>query len=271
MTTADPHAPNAVMVGRRDLNARVAIIHVRPDSGAIEPFVPGQFVQLGLPADSDRARTGNEGVTRTKLVRRSYSIASAPHQSETYELCVALVPGGLVTPRLFRLGVGDRLWHDAAPKGKFTLERVPYGVNLVLVATGTGIAPFVSMLRTQASDRLRWPRIVVVHGVREQSDLAYREELATAARADARIAYVPVLSREPRGSTWNGLRGHVQLALEPACFQSRAGFVLEASNSHVLLCGNPTMIDDLRVRLGERGFATDTPRTPGNVHFERYW
>ena len=163
------------------------------------------------------------------------------------------------------------MWHSAAPRGAFTLERVPHGTNLVLVATGTGIAPYVSMLRTHGRDRLRWPRIVIVHGAREQSDLAYREEFAVAARTDARIAYVPVLSREPQNTTWSGLRGHVQLVLEPACFQSRAGFVLDPSAAHVFLCGNPAMIDDLRLRLGERGFVTDTPKTPGNVHFERYW
>lgn len=271
MTVIDPHAPNAVISARRDLNERVAIVHVRPDSGSVTGFEPGQFIQLGLPAGPSAARPGNEGVTRTKLVKRSYSIASAPHEREAYELCITLVEEGKLTPRLLGLDAGDRLWHDATPKGAFTLEHVPHGVDLVLVATGTGIAPFVSMLRAYGRDRRRFPRLVIVHGARERSDLAYHDELTAAARTDRRVAYLPVLSREPRESAWNGLRGRVQLALAPACFQSRAGFVLDPNRAHVLLCGNPAMIDDVRALLAARGFVTDTPRTPGNVHFERYW
>jgi ferredoxin--NADP+ reductase len=153
----------------------------------------------------------------------------------------------------------------------FTMERVPDGRDLVFVATGTGIAPFVSMLRHYGGNPLRFARFVVVHGARERNDLAYREEIARAAAADRRVSYVPILSREPRGSTWSGLRGRVQTVLEPACFQSRAGFVLDPRSAHVFLCGNPAMIDDVRVQLGARGFTIDTPKTPGNVHFERYW
>src|SRR5215470_17128446 len=72
---------NATVVGRRDLNARVAIVHVRPDAGDVADFVPGQFVQVGLPAERDAAPG-----TRVKLVKRSYSIASAPHEKNAFEL-----------------------------------------------------------------------------------------------------------------------------------------------------------------------------------------
>ncbi len=269
--TQDPHAANAVIAARRDLNDRVSLVWIRPDAGAVEPFEPGQFIQLGLPAESQAAAESRGPRTRTKLVKRSYSIASSPLEREAYELCIALVQEGQLTPRLHGLEVGDRLWHDASPKGAFTLERVPRGRDLVFVATGTGIAPFVSMLRACGRDPGRFRRLAVVHGARERSDLAYHDELAGRARYDRRIAYVPVLSREPRTTDWTGLRGHVQIALEPSCFQSRAGFQLDPATTHVLLCGNPAMIDDVRTRLAARGFVTDTPRIPGNVHFERYW
>jgi ferredoxin--NADP+ reductase len=153
----------------------------------------------------------------------------------------------------------------------FTMERVDHGRDLVFVATGTGIAPFVSMLRHHGWNSPRFAHFVVVHGARRHSDLAYRDEFMAASRADRRVIYVPILSREPRDSEWTGLRGHVQTVLEPACFQSRTGFVLEPDSANVFLCGNPAMIDDVRVRLGSRGFTVDTPKTPGNVHFERYW
>ncbi|MDZ4773533.1 MAG: ferredoxin--NADP reductase [Planctomycetota bacterium] len=269
MNAPDPHAPNATIVARRDLNDRVAILHVRPDGGEVAPFVPGQFIQLGLPADE--VAPPPDAPTRTKLVKRSYSIASAPREHEAYEILIAFVDSGKLTPKLRGYGIGDRVWHDPVPKGHFTMERVARGQDLVFVATGTGVAPFVSMLRQHGSDTLRFAHLVVVHGAREQSDLAYHDELVGAAKRDRRVRYVPILSRESRSSDWSGLRGHVQTALEPACFQSRAGFALDKLSAQIFLCGNPAMIDDVRLRLAARGFITNTPKTPGNVHFERYW
>jgi ferredoxin--NADP+ reductase len=267
----DPHAPNAAVVARRDLNRTVSILRIRPDSGHVTPFVPGQFIQIGLPADAEAAHAEGQVAVRTKLVKRSYSLASAPHDTEAYELCIAFVEEGRLTPKLRGFDVGDRLWLDPAPKGMFTMERVDHGRDLVFVATGTGIAPFVSMLRHHGWNSPRFAHFVVVHGARTQSDLAYGDEFMAASRADRRVIYVPILSREPRTSGWTGLRGHVQTVLEPACFQSRTGFVLDPASSNVFLCGNPAMIDDVRVRLAARGFTVDTPKTPGNVHFERYW
>ncbi|MBL8856955.1 MAG: ferredoxin--NADP reductase [Planctomycetes bacterium] len=271
MITPDPHAANATISARRDLNDTVAIVHIRPDTGSVAPFVPGQFIQLGLPAGPDARRIAADGSVRTKLVKRSYSIAGAPHEREAYELCLAFVEQGQLTPKLRELTVGDRLWHDPIPKGIFTMERVPYGRDLVFVATGTGIAPFVSMLRAYGGNPLRFRHFVVVHGARKRSDLAYHEELTAAARADRRVSYIPILSREPAGSGWIGLRGRVQTALQPACFLSRTGFALNPSSASVFLCGNPAMIDEMRTELASSGFTTDTPKHPGNVHFERYW
>lgn len=261
---------NATVVARRDSNARVVVVHVRPDGGDVPPFVPGQFVQLGLPnEDAPRVdASGNPG--RVRLVKRSYSIASAPRELHAFELCVARVDGGKLTPRLFDLPVGGRLWCDAAPKGFFTLERVPRGRTLVCVATGTGIAPFVSMWREYRHEPGRFARFVVVHGARERGDLAYDAELRAESARDPRLAYVPILSREP-DAAWTGARGRVQAALEPTAFARACGTELVPVDTHVLLCGNPQMIDDVRVDLAARGFTLDTPKTPGNVHFERYW
>jgi len=271
MDFIDPHAPNATIIRRRDLNHRVAIVHVRPDSGSIQEFVPGQFVQLGLPVETDAARSPGDPPKRTKLVKRSYSIASSPQEHDAYELCIAFVDQGQLTPKLKPLTVGARIWHDAQPKGFFTMEKVPDGRDLVFVATGTGIAPFVSMLRLYRTVPNRFQSFVVVHGARESSDLAYHEELAALARVDERVRYVPVLSREPEASGWSGLRGRVQIALEEARLAAHARVALDPANTHVFLCGNPDMIQAVRDLLTPRGFVADTVKVPGNLHFERYW
>src|SRR5439155_12828036 len=170
MDANDPNEPNATVVGRRDLNARVAIVHLRPDSGDVADFQPGQFIQVGLPAEPEAP---HETRTRTKLVKRSYSIASAPREKHAFELLLALVDAGRLTPKLWPAGVGARVWIDPVPKGIFTLEKIAPALDLVFVATGTGIAPFVSMLRHHGRDPERFRRFVVIHGAREESDLAY--------------------------------------------------------------------------------------------------
>lgn len=271
MEFIDPHAPNATIVRRRDLNDRVAVVHVRPDAGSIHEFVPGQFVQLGLPVAAEAARAPGDPPKRTKLVKRSYSIASSPHERDAYELCIAFVEQGQLTPKIKPLTVGARLWHDTHPKGFFTMEKVPDERDLVFVATGTGIAPFVSMLRAYRGTPNRFRRFVVIHGARERSDLAYHEELEGVAREDERVRYLPVLSREPESSGWSGLRGRVQVALEDARLAAHAKLALDVENAHVFLCGNPDMIQAVRDLLTPRGFVADTVKTPGNLHFERYW
>jgi ferredoxin--NADP+ reductase len=139
-----------------------------------------------------------------------------------------------------------------------------------MVSTGTGVAPFMSMLRTYRGQN-RWRRFVLINGVRVAADLGYRAELEQITREDPTVIYVPLATREPEGGSWTGLRGRVQTALEPATYQRLAGAPLDPAHCHVFLCGNPQMIDDVELLLGQRGFVTDSRTGRGNVHFERYW
>ncbi|MBL8861230.1 MAG: ferredoxin--NADP reductase [Planctomycetes bacterium] len=267
MTQATPIPWNATIARRRDVSPGVRLLWIRPDSGAVARFEPGQFIQLGWPKPEDPA---GEPPTRVRWNKRSYSIASSPDEHEAYELCLTLVAGGVLTPRLFDLEAGARVWCDDAPKGHFTLERIPAGRHLVCVATGTGIAPFVSMLRRYRGTG-RFRKLTVLWGARESADLAYHAEWTAAAAADTSIAYAAITSREPASSAWRGARGRVQSLLEPATFEHVAGESLSPEDTHALLCGNPAMVDDVRPLLEARGFVLDTARAPGNLHFERYW
>src|SRR5687767_7816672 len=161
---------NATLVARKECTERLLVLHLRPDAGEIAPFEPGQFVQIGLPVEDPAPGR------RPRLQKRAYSIASAAHARDTVELYLAFVPEGRFTPLLWSLRPGERLWMDPQPKGHFTLAHVPAEAELVLVATGTGLAPYVSMLRTWSGAE-RWARAVVVHGVRHPVDLGYRDEL----------------------------------------------------------------------------------------------
>lgn len=251
---------NATVLEREDVSESVFLLRVKPDEADPPRFEPGQFVQVGLPMDTP-ARDGS-GVMRVRLQKRSYSLASAPGDPRGYELCLALVTGGRLTPELNRLQPGARLFLDTHPQGRFTLERIEPTRDLVLVATGTGIAPYVSMRRTYAGTG-RWKRMTIVHGVRQVADLCFRRELEEAARQDADFAYVPIVSRERDRTRWSGLTGRVQQAL--------AGSEISPHGCHVFLCGNPAMIDETRTLLEKRGFVPDTAEKLGGLRFERYW
>lgn len=267
MTDAQTIPWNATVSLRRDASESVRVLWIHPDSGAVQPFEPGQFIQLGWPKplDPDAPPSG-----RVRWNKRSYSIASAPGEKGSYEVCIAVVPDGALTPKLFDLHEGERVWCDDAPKGHFTLERIPSGRHLVCVATGTGIAPFVSMLRHYRGTR-RWRKLTIVCGARESADHAYHDELLEAVRTDPDVRYAPFASRESSDSAWSGGRGRVQNVLDDEAFLRATGEALVPSDTHVLLCGNPQMIDDVRALLEPRGFVLDTAKTPGNLHFERYW
>ena len=306
----EPDGLNATVVDRVDLDERLAILRIRPDEAPIPDFVPGQFLRVGLPVEAGssigkagssvgagsnaepagsaepdaefRAAAGGvaterlEAAATARLERRAYSIASSPADKDAFEIFVALVDGGRLTPRMWPIRAGGRVSVDPRPLGTFTLERVPRGKDLVLVATGTGIAPYVSMVRAYSRGGAlhepgRWRRCVLVHGARRASDLAYAEELVERARADPSLCYVPIVSREPESSDWSGLRGRVQSVLEGESCRAISGTPLDPETCHVLLCGNPDMIRSVREMLAARGFSLATARRPGNLHFERYW
>ena len=264
---------NATLIARDDLTDILSIVRVRPDSGTVPPFTPGQFLRLGLPRppmpDGPAVRPASRP-GRVRLSRRAYSIASSPTVTDSAEFFVVRVEAGELTPRLWEIGTGDRLWMDSAAKGEFSLDLAPPGKDLVMISTGTGLAPFLSMLRTYGGQG-RWRRFVLINGARYAADLGYRAEMEAFVRADPTVRYVPLATREPEGSAWTGLRGRVQTALAPATYERLVGAPLDPAECHVFLCGNPQMIDDVQQLLETRGFVTDSRTQKGNIHFERYW
>jgi ferredoxin--NADP+ reductase len=219
----------------------------------IEPFEPGQWVNLALSLSGEP-------------VRRAYSLASAPGQAPEFYL--SLVPEGALSPKLFDLVPGDRIQIEKKAYGFFTLRWLPPAEELWLVATGTGLGPFISILR---SDEVwqRFRRVIVVHGVREAAHLAYKDEILEHGRSfGEKLSYVPVLSREPDRA--GVLHGRVTTALASGELERAAGVPI-ADHSHLMLCGNPAMIDELTALLEARGMRRHRQRKPGHITTERYW
>jgi len=256
---------NATIVRRLEIHDHLNIFWIRPDGGVVPPFQAGQFFSIGRRIEPDE----HEGV-KTKLLKRAYSIASSPREKDALEIFIALVDDGAFTPWLWKQDVGSRLWLSPKPAGKFTMEGFEAGKDLVLVSTGTGLSPFLSMFRT-FRDHPPWRRIVILNGVRHARDLGYDRELAAAAAKDANLIYIPMASRERDDSGWPGMRGRVTEALKDDVYERLVGTPFDPAECHVFLCGNPGMIDELERKLTQRGFTKHSRQKPGTLHLERYW
>jgi CDP-4-dehydro-6-deoxyglucose reductase len=189
-------------------------------------FVPGQFVSMNQ-------------VINEKKITRAYSIASAPSETNRFELCLNLVHEGLLSPRLFEMRPGETI-EIRPPLGMFVLRNPPRDV--VFIATGTGIAPFRSILKAQLNEASQ--AFTLVFGVRYESHLMYRAEFEEMARRHPHFRFLPTLSRPTE--SWSGRSGHVQAHLQEAIGERR--------DVDVFLCGLKLMVDDVRNILKEMGF-----------------
>jgi ferredoxin/flavodoxin---NADP+ reductase len=240
---------NARLIRRVDVNDSLAYFWVRFD-GEATPFEPGQYMTIGVFADG-------------RLVQRPYSVASSPRVAATegYEFYVRLVQGGQFTPLLWRLPVGQGM-RMIGPKGKFMLEPDDDRVHL-FISTGTGNAPFVSMMKTMLLDGA--PRkAVFVNGVSYADELGYRtlvEDWESSGTYPVR--YVPTVSRpdDPRNAGWPGRVGRAETVLASILDEH----ALTPDNAIAYICGNPDMILDAEALLLERGFPE------AQIKKELYW
>lgn len=223
-------------------------------------FRAGQFARLGVEkADGS-------------VVWRPYSMASAPHD-EFLEFFSIVVPGGEFTSELNRLRVGDSLLVDKQAYGFLTLDRFADGRDLWLIASGTGLAPFLSILQDFEAWQ-RFERIVLVYSARTARELAYQPLIqgltlqAHLAEYADRLCYLPLLTREHAPGC---LHGRVTTLLENGELERAAGLTLNPEHSRLMLCGNPQMIEDTRALLKRRGLHLSLSRRPGQVAVENYW
>ena len=211
------------------------------------PFNPGQYATLGLmPADGE------------KLVQRPMSISSSADRLDEYEFFIRLVHGGEFTPLLWERRVGDPINIKGA-KGRFVLQED--GRTCLLVASGTGLAPFMSMIET-LRNRGQTREMLLLHGVSHDFDLAWRAELeGLAASGTFPIRYAATVSRPQNCPEWTGLTGRVESIVGGQLDEHG----LTPENATIYLCGNPDMIDAVEATATARGFPAE------QVRKELYW
>lgn len=265
-TSKLPLSYNATLVGRDDHTAELATFHVRYDDPLTEAerFVPGQYVAIGLNnlIDPDLGS-----------VRRSMSLASAPEEKKAYAFYVRFVKqpesDNPLTHLLWKSAPGDRMYMTRKPVGKFTIEETTGEDDRlkIMVAAGTGLAPFLSMMRSR---HLRDPdadlsRFVLLHGTSYPTDLGYRDELERYA-AQHGLHYFPTVSRPKEAPDWSGDVGRVEDFFLPerlAELERRLGLPVggvSPARAAVLICGLQGTCGSTIVRLVPRGFVPDNRR-----------
>ena len=257
----------------------------RPDSFK---FTAGQFVRLGVnPSqlnyykqlsavadtyDEELDKTVNEALNED--IFRAYSIVSSPFD-EVLEFFSIVIPDGAFTSQLQHLEVGDELLLNTMPFGFLTLARYqkPLPKDLWLLATGTGLAPFLSMLQ----DLKTWEdyeHIVLAYSARSTEELAYikkieslQEDFGSLVDNPAKLIFIPIVTREP---VEGALTERLPKLLLDGTLQARAGIDLDVDSAHVMLCGNPEMVEDTKETLKSLGLVMNR-RGEGNIAVENYW
>lgn len=210
-------------------------------------FTSGEFVTLGLKREG-------------KLIARAYSIVSAANQPELEFLSIH-VPDGPLTSQLVHVQPGDSVWLNSKPTGSLTLDHVRPGRVLIMIATGTGLAPFMSLVRDPET-YARFETVVLVHSVRTVAELAYRDELES--RVNGRFHYVPTVTREPFPTPE---RGSV-LFTSGALFEKLGLPAADPAHDRVMICGNPEMTREMTDFLKAAGWTLTNHRGVGNFTTE---
>ncbi len=267
---------NATVTHREDLGPGLTILRIESD-GDLFRFDAGQYCVLGLPPAAERVPNAGEEEElpekkRKQMIRRAYSISSSSKEGEFLEFYIQLVHSGGLTPRLFALEPGARIWLGPKATGLFTLKDVPVDAHLYLVATGTGLAPYVSMVRSDVLDQQHERKIVIAHGARYSWDLGYRSELETLQQESKSLVYIPSITRPGEDDSWAGEVGYLQNQIEDGRLERISGVPLDPTSTHIFLCGNPAMLDEALKLLEEKGFTEWSKHEPGGqVHLEKYW
>ncbi|NQV14072.1 ferredoxin--NADP reductase [bacterium] len=265
---------NAIVSQKIEVAPGLIILRIVPDGWDLPDYKSGQFTVLGLPGTAKRHPFSDqepELADPNKLIRRAYSVSSASINKEYIEFYITMVRSGALTPRIFALSPGDRIFLSKKYSGVFTLEMTGADSNLILLGTGTGLAPYMSMLRNDLPCNTK-RKYIVVHGARHSWDLGYRSELITISNVCRNFTYIPAITRPDEEHTpWRGESGYIQSLWDQDLIQAKTGLVPTPENSHIFLCGNPSMIDTMVSTLESQGFNEHSKKSPGNIHLERYW
>ena len=217
-------------------------------------FKAGQFILIGL----DKGDT---------VLYRPYSLVNTPDDT-LVEVHFNIVKEGSLSPQLADLKPGDSIQVSNRPSGLLTLEQTPDVANLWLFATGTGVGPFLSILKT-AEPWQRFEKVVLCYAVKTLEGMAYRKDFeALSSRYPKQFCFIPFITREVAEGTVNC---RVTTYLETGELEKHAGLTLSPNDNHVMLCGNANMINDMTTLLEDKGLRLHSRQESGQIAIEKYY
>lgn len=230
-------------------------------------FTPGQFARLGLLVNGE-------------MVWRAYSITSAETEDQL-EYYAIIVPDGLFTSALDKLQPGDPVWVEKLSYGFMTPDRFADGEDFWMLATGTGLGPYISILQ-QREVWQQFRNLILVHCVRHENELTYQEKFealraeAAAQNLPAQLRVITMTTRDNAVNTAepaaaNRLHGRITAALRDGTLEKKLGIDITAASSRLMVCGNPEMITEVRELLKERGLGPCRRAGGGQFITEDYW
>ena len=246
-------------------------------------FTAGQFVRLGIHGKDLQyfaqnhetklitSETQDKPIDLEGYVFRAYSVASSPYD-EFIEFFSVVIPEGEFTSKVNHIQVGDSLLLNTTPFGYLTLARyqLPLPNDLWLLATGTGLAPFLSILKTIEVWQ-QYQRIILVYSARTSQELAYQAEIDAIKSIygdnGAAFVFLPIVTRE---ADYAGEKARIPNLILSGKLTELVGQKLDKERSHVMLCGNPQMVEDTKEALKSLGL-TMNRRGEGNIAVENYW
>jgi ferredoxin--NADP+ reductase len=259
---------NATVVGKIMITPDLMVLRIKTDEPRTE-FQAGQYTNIGLLASELRSQNSVMAIDTLKdtdLIQRSYSISSANHETQNFEFYISQVKSGQLTPRLFNLYQGSRMWVDKKIFGIFQLNQTPKECNIVMIATGTGLAPYISFLRSHMRDNMN-TKMAIFHGAAYPWDLGYLSELSFIQNTFPNFHYMPTLLKPDPG--WNGLTGYIEKHLDSGILEEK-GIIVDPEKTHFYLCGNPKMVESVCAFLEKRKYTKHTKKKMGSLHVEEY-
>ena len=254
-----PLENNATVVGLTKLPDCLFMIEIRPDWNTDSiPWSPGQFVRIGILDDEHNQKS-----------LRAMTILSL--EDGILSFFMVAIEDGVTSSRMSKLQINDRCYVEQFITGNFHTENLPDLIDkdLWMMGTGTGIAPYLSMLKNSDAILQRCANILLVHSVKQEQHLCSVEHISTLQTQYPALTYVPIVTRGE--SSRSQLHKHIQTLLENQELCHKTGIDLSTERSVLLLCGHPLMIKESTDILKGLGFRKHRRRTPGHMLTERYF
>ena len=217
-------------------------------------FIAGQYTKISLNINNEE-------------IARPYSFVNSPHE-DFLEFYSVLVPDGPLSSELQKLKSGDAINVCPSGNGFLILNEVPSVENIWMLATGTAIGPYLSMLKTKESWE-KFKKVILVHAVRYKKELTYLKTIKELKnKYKDKFIYITYVSRE---KTENSLEGRIPNSISSGTLEKKANTKITDYNTHIMICGNPEMVNDTTKELKKIGLKKHRRNSPGHITTENYW